>query len=222
MEKYHLVTLNNLEYVVFDFKYASIKVNGVDVFFLLGRKNIKVKDPKIGEIYIRVPSWVEMQDLFQSSCQYNIMTKEYDVNEDFYRDNKIIKICSKIVDADGNITVMNKWVCEKLPPLFGQLIIEKVDEIIGVYYIGTGLSKEEEEKLSFDCFKYYSSIYKMGAGKNVVIPPVPIPVLLMNICKAFNCTPDIARKICKRDIDMTMIAKEQENICKNPSLIGLA
>jgi hypothetical protein len=36
----------------------------------------------------------------------------------------------------------------------------------------------------------------------------------------FNCTPDVARKISKRDIDMTVIAKEQEHICKNPGFIG--
>jgi len=225
-DKFNVVTINNIEYIIYPFKYASVKYNGRDVFFLLEGNKLKVKKPQIGEIYIVVPSWVEMQDLYQSSCILNMMTQEYNVNEDLYRDNKIKKLCSKLAYSNGDIMLMTGDACQNLHPTLAQFIMEKVDEVVRLYYMGTGLSGEEGDKLSFDCYKYFRSIYKKGlpgnsVGTKVIIPPVPIPVLLMNICKIFNCTPDIARKISKKDIDMTMIAKEQENICKHPSLIGL-
>jgi len=221
MENYKIIEINNLEYAVYPFKYLCFKQNGREVFFLIEGKNIKAKDVKIGKIYIKIPSWVEMQDLYQASCLQNMMTKVYEADSDLYRDNKIKKLCFKIVDSEGSVTLMDGGVCNGLYPILAQFIIDKINEIMSIYYIGTGLSKDEEEKLSFDCFKYYSSIFKRGAGKNVKIPPTPIPVLLMSICKSFNCTPNVARKISKRDIDMATIAREQENICKHPSLIGL-
>jgi hypothetical protein len=141
MKETRKIIINNLEYVVYSFKYSIVKVKNTEVFFLLENKNIKVKHSKTGEIYIRVPSWVEMQDLTQSSCKLNMMTKEYDLDEDLYRDNKIKKFCFKISDEDGNMYQMSDSFFKNLIPIFAQFLLEIIDEVIGIYYAGTGLTR---------------------------------------------------------------------------------
>jgi hypothetical protein len=94
--------------------------------------------------------------------------------------------------------------------------------VITKYYFGSGLTPERERALAYDCYKYFSAIEKAKRGdEKIVIPPCPGIIMLVQVCEMFDCTPDIARKIPKRDIDMILIAKEQESICKNhPDWIG--
>ena len=221
MYKEKVLTINNLQYIVFPFYYVTSFKNGKDRFVFINDKDVDKKKCKKGEIYLLMPTWVEMQDIYQSSSERNIMTKKYELNHQRLKLNKITRLCMKIIDGRGESHVMSKDMFEKMNVPLSQFILMKADEIIDKYFVGTGLSKGEEKSLSYECYKYYSAVQKRRAGKNSPVPPCPAPVLLMDICKTFNCTPDTARRISKRDIDMMMIAQEQEEHCKNPNLIGM-
>jgi len=218
--KERIVKINNLDYLVVPFKYVTGFIDEKELFFLLEGVG-KVRNYKVGEVYIIIPSWVEIQDLYQSSSEKNIMTKKYEVNNSWLRINKIKKLCSKISDAEGRVYLIDEYFALNVHATLGTFIVSKVDKVISDHYMGSGLSKEEEKEMAEECYKYYSAVYKERAGKSVTIPPCPGPVLLMSVCKTYNCTPDIARKISKRDIDMLMIAREQENLCQDSNIIGL-
>lgn len=220
MKENRIIETNNLRYMICEFNYILDYYDENEVFFLLDEK-FKIKGQKTGEIYILIPSWLEMQDLYQRSSKYNIMLKTHEIDEDLLVNNKIRVLCSKIVDSKGKSTVMSHDVVSNLHSTLAQFILDTTDEVIEKYYVGTSLNKEEHNDLTDDCFKYFSSVGKKRMGrKNVNVPPVPAPVLLMRICKMFNCTPDIARKISKRDIDMIMISREQESLCEDPAVLG--
>ena len=214
-----IIKINNLQYCVYDFLYVTGFMSGEERFILIRNNNIKKKCKK-GEIYILIPSWVEMQDIYQSSSERNIMTKKYELNYSKLKMNKIAHLCRKVIDGDGVVHIFTKKMISKMNVSFAQFVLTKIDDIIDKYYVGTGLTHAEEKELSHECYKYYNAIYKNRSGKIVQIPPCPAPVILLDVCDRFSCTPDIARNISKQDIDMMMIAKEQENICKNPYLIG--
>ena len=217
------IHINNVHYEVFEFQYISGKYSGVDIFVLLEDLIAENKKHLIytGEIYILVPSWVEMQDLRMCSCKMNLMTREYEVDNDAIEYNKIFKFCTKIVDHNGEPFMMTEDRADELYPSLARFIGEKIDEVIYKYYFGTGLSNEEEKKLSSACYKYYSTSNKVAQGvQGVTVAPAPGIVSLLNICELFNCTPDVARKISKKDIDSISIAYSQKNLCNNPSTIG--
>lgn len=218
MEKEKIIEINNLKYIIYEFRYILDYYNGKQVFFLLD-ENFNIKGSKRGEVFILIPCWLEMQDIYQSSSEYNIMTKDYDINEHLFVMNRVRRLCLKIVDEDGKSEIIGgdaSW----LHPTLGQFIEEKVEETVERFYSGSGLSKKEGDRLKYDCYKYFSAMQKNALGKRAIIPPVPSPILLMRICKIFNCTPDVARKISKKDIDMVMISREQEDLCQNPAALG--
>ena len=217
-----IININNIDHAIVPFKYVSGVRNGRKFFIFLENISKKfIRNYKIGKIYILIPSWVEMQDVYQSSSEENIMTRKFEINFDFLKINKIGRLCVKIEDAEGGVLLLSKKEVNKLEPSLAQFILSEIDDIINKHYLGSGLSKGEEKELAYECFKYYRAIKKQQAGKKVVIPPCPGPVLLMNVCKTFSCSPDVARNISKRDIDLIMLAKEQESICEDPRLIGL-
>jgi len=60
--KERIVKINNLDYLVFPFKYVTGFFDEKELFFLLEGVG-KVRNYKVGEVYIIIPSWVEIQDL---------------------------------------------------------------------------------------------------------------------------------------------------------------
>lgn len=219
--KDNIIEINSLRYIVYEFNYIFDYHNGNEVFFLLD-ENFNIKGQKTGEVYIVIPTWLEIQDIYQSSSRYNIMTKEYDIDDDLYEFNKVQKLCFKIVENGEKTIYINGENVECLYPTLGEFVSDMADDAIGRFYTGTGLSSEESKKMSDDCYKYFRSIYKESLGGIYsVTPPQPAPVLLARMCEIFNCTPNVARRISKRDIDMIMISREQKDICQEPSAIGL-
>ena len=98
----------------------------------------------------------------------------------------------------------------------------EIDNLIEKNHNGDGLTKEESNELAYDCYKYYSASNKKQSGNNTSeIPVPPAIVVLKHVCEMFHCTPDVARRISKRDIDMMSVANEQQSICREPSAIGL-
>ncbi len=222
MRKDEIIRINNLDHVVIQFKYVSGIRKGKPYFILLEEFNEnRIKNYKNGKIYIIIPSWVEMQDVYQSSTEKNIMTNKYELSFDKLKMNKISKLCVKIETAEGEVFLITKKKIQKMHPIFVQFILKEIERVISTHYVGSGISKEEEKEMAYECYRYYSTMKKKQMGKKVTVPPCPGPILLMNICNTFNCTPDVARKISKRDIDLIMLAKEQESICEDPRVIGL-
>jgi hypothetical protein len=215
------VSINKIDYEVIKFYYIDGKYNGDDYFSLLDECSKENSKIKCGEIYILIPGWVEMQDLYQKSSEQDIQTKKYVINLQKLRMNKIKLFCIKIVDNESKSHFINDELINNMYPSLGNFILRCIDDVISVYYMGSGMSSEMEKQLAYDCYRYYSAIEKKRHGKDVIIPPCPGVVMMLNICQMFDCTPDIARNISKKDIDMILIAKEQENLCKNnPDIIG--
>ncbi len=221
---FETVCINNIYYEVFDFRYISGIFNGDNEFILLENVNFQIDKEKIktGKIYIVIPSWVEMQDLYQCSSRKNPMTLQYEVCSEKMNENKIYKLCPKIIDENEKTLIMSKVVAENLYIDLIEFISEKIDEVIHRHYVGIGLSKEEQKILEYSCYKYYAACQKQVRGEyQVVLPLAPGAVVLLNICDIFNCTPDVARRISKKDIDMITIAKNQKDITKNPQMTGM-
>jgi len=217
----HVVNISNVDYALIEFKYLYQKTKECESFFLLENSFFNPKKYFIGKAYILIPSWVEMQDLYQSSSELNIMTNKYEVESEKLKNNKLVKFCSKLVNHENDTFLIDSDFIYDLDPQLGHFLLRKIDEVIDEFYSGSSLSEEEEKELANRCYKYYSAINKRGYGKKVKIPPPPGVVLLREICQHFNCTPDVARRISRRDIDMMQIAKEQENLCSHPGMIGL-
>jgi hypothetical protein len=218
------VTMQNIEYEVVQFKYMKYSVESEEFIVLLENPDwsIEGKGFEIGELYIQIASWVEMQEIARMSMTKNIMTSKYELDRNEYMYNKIKVLCRKIVEADGTTHFFSDKIMENIDIDMGFFIARNVDLTIIKYYTDTGLSVEQEKELNLACYDYYAAVYKKAMGKeNVSIPPAPGIVSLMGICEIFDCTPDVARKISKRDIDAIGIAKEQESICRNhPEMLG--
>ena len=217
------ICINNVHYEVFNFKYVFGKFNGSEEFILLEDIEYEIDEKKVsnGKIYIIIPSWVEMQDLYQCNSEKNPMTQKYEVNVDKMNMKKTYKICTKIIGEDNDVLIMSRFAVENMCIDLVYFINEKIEEVIYKYYIGTGLSEEEQKDLEYDCFKYYTACQKRARGEhNVSMPFAPGAVSLLNICDMFGCTPDVARKISKRDIDMIAIARNQKDFTSNPVTTG--
>ena len=117
---------------------------------------------------------------------------------------------------------MDRDLAENLHPSFAIFILNKIDDVIIKNYEG-GLTGEEAKDLANDCYKYFSSLKKKQLGEEgIAVPEPPSIVILFRICEMLKCTLDEAKKMSKRDIDAIMVMREQENICSNPSLIGMS
>jgi len=217
----HVVNISNIDYALIEFKYFHKRIKDNEIFFFLENFPPPIKKYFIGKAYILIPSWVEMQDLYQSSSELNIMNQKYEIEPEKLRNNKLSRLCSKLVSHENETFLVDSDFIYDLDPQLGHFLLRKIDEVINEFYSGSSLSEEEEKELANRCYKYYSAINKRGYGKNVKVPPPPGVVLLMDICKKFNCTPDVARKISRKDIDMMQISQEQENLCAHPGMIGL-
>lgn len=214
--------INNVEYEVFKFPYLFGEMNGEEYFILLDYDEVEGNKVFWGELYILIPSYVEIQDLFQMSSEKDIRTGKYEISDSKLKRSKMLLLCSKIIDHRGASYMMDKDFHDNLYPSFAGFIVYKIENVLDKYYIGSGLTKEREKQLVMACYKYYKAIYRSRAGHTEVIPPSPGIIYLMNVCEMFSCTPDVARKISKRDLDMIMIAREQKDICENcPSMIGM-
>lgn len=175
----------------------------------------------VGKAHLLVPSWIDMYGIERKSTKSDPYTEGRVIwLPEKIRINKILKFLKLLIDHTGRVYFINRKFIENLDPSLGSFLTEKIDDLIDEF-VGDGLSKEEQKDLSYECFNYFSAVEKVRSGKeNVDIPPTPECVLLERICKEFNCTPNIARQMSKRDIEMFLIMREQENICKNPIIAG--
>ena len=213
--------IGNLDYEIVNFFIlynSDDDCSNVVVFdeYSIIKKGINKKKCKL---YILIPSWFEMQDIIQKSSEKNIMTKKYEINQLSFRFNKI-RVLIKKIDIEGEQIYLTNDMIRRMNIEFASFVSYCVDNVISKYYVGTGLIEDEARELSNDCFKYYKSKFDISIGKNAVVPPCPSAIILMNICEIFNCTPDVARKIDRKDIEMFFIAKSQQEICNDPSNIG--
>ena len=222
LDKSKTISIDNINYEVFTFKYYSGIYNGEDYFVLLDDFNIEGKHCHLGELYIIVPSYIEYQDIFQLGSWQNAMTRQYEINPDKIKMAKLMVLCLKIIDNENKVYLPSEDLFNNISIDFGTYILEKIEYVINKYYSGSSLSDERVAQLELACFNFYKAVEKRKHGQNVVVPPAPGVVNLLNVCEMFNCTPDKARKISKRDIDMISIARQQKNICETmPERIGL-
>ena len=223
MDKSKLITIDGIDYEIFEFKYYSGEYNNSEQFILFEDDDfVKGKNCFSGELYIVAPTYIEFQDLYQMSSTMNAMTRQYEVNLGKIKMAKLLVLCSKIIDHEGQVHFPSEDFFLNMDINFAEFILRKIEYVINKYYTGSGLTEEQEQKLELACFNYYKNLEKKRHGKEVVIPPAPGVVSLLRVCEEFNCTPDKARKISKRDIDSIFIAKQQKNICETKhDMIGL-
>ena len=222
MSDYIVEEIDNTPYAIFEFKYIENEKH----FILLediNKNKINLSKVKIAKVYIRIPSWIDIQDLRCMSSYLDIKPKvnKYVVDEDVLKISKIKVLCWKIIDAKNRVYIPKVQEIKELDYDLFYYILNKIDIIISEYYLGNGLDDETYDIISDDCFRYYKAVYKQALlDENTILPPQPGAVALKNLCEHFKCTPNEIRKINRRDLDMILIAKTQDNICQNTSLIG--
>jgi len=220
-EKFHDKRIDSSYKVFcFDFFYDT----GNDHFFLLDNNESFPKEfISNGRIYIKVPYWTDMHDVRRKSLRSNPFNRyEFILDKSLYKINKILAFCRWIEDDDGDMFEIDRDMAENLHPSLAIFILGKIDDVIVKHYEG-GLTNEEAKELANDCYKYFSALKKKQLGKEgVAVPEPPSIVILFRICEILKCTLDEAKKMSKRDIDSVMVMREQENICSDPSLIGMS
>lgn len=213
---------------VIEFRYIYFKIDGNENFIFLEGDEPKeiLKKAHIGKVYIRIPTWVEMHDIFRISTKRDVdpavaHKKRRYIDAELFKDAKLKKLCIKFVDHEGEETIVDNDYIDELNVRLAGFVLQKIDEIISKYYTMDGISEKEAKDLSTDCYKYYSSIFRKQSGELEDVPTPPSIIILKHVCDMFKCTPDVARTISKRDIDMINIAEEQQSLCRNPGMIGL-
>lgn len=205
--KHTIIDIDHFKYAVFEMKYFYNSNNGS---FIIGNH----ENCKIAKVFIVVPSWMDIQDLRQRSAEINIVTGQYEINMDKMDNNKILYLCNKIIDQNGEVSIMNEKFLDSLNLELAYYLLHLVDFTINEYYAGSEMTVEKRKDLSKRCFDFYTAQNKKRMGQRVPIPPCPGIVLLLSICDNFNCTPDVARKISYADIEMMYIAREQEKMSR--------
>jgi hypothetical protein len=119
------VSINKIDYEVIKFYYIDGKYNGDDYFSLLDECSKENSKIKCGEIYILIPGWVEMQDLYQKSSEQDIQTKKYVINLQKLRMNKIKLFCIKIVDNESKSHFINDELINNMYPSLGNFIFDQ-------------------------------------------------------------------------------------------------
>ncbi len=220
------MTSANLErYEIFEFEYYYTENEESNHFFLI--KDIqelwKVKEDKVqtAKVYVKIPSWYEIHEISRLSAKEHPYTKERTTLPEKIKDNKLKLLLWKIEDHTGEVFYFTDTFIEELHPNLAAYFLSIINELIEREGCYDGLTDDEERALSFECFKYYSAIKKKRSGRKVKIPIPPAIVVLNRVCEMFNCTPDEARKISKRDLDQVFIANEQEYFCEDPKNVGM-
>lgn len=206
----------------FKFHYREREVGDgeviVDIF------DSKYEDPpesfKQGKVYVRNPSWAIMNDISRVSGVMNSYTKKLDIEAYKYRDQKLKKLVVKIEDAEENTTFVDEKFVDSMNPILANFILDKIDEILDWRRHETGLSKEEGRELALDVFRYLKNKKIRDSGKFALLPPMPSIMLITNLCERFHITPDEARRISPRDLEMMSIVAEQEDVINNPAKYG--
>lgn len=221
--KRRVETIQDIDFEVVPFAYLLREWNDDSLFILLDSdiEKYKGKNVLFGEIYIIIPSYIEMQDLYHFSSEKNIQTNKYELNYDWLKLNKLNYLCHKIVDHNKESHPLTGELIDNMYPNLANFIILRINEVIGKYYSGMGLTKEREDQLKYKCFNYYKAVNRKEMGyQGIIVPPPPGAVLLASVCEMFQCTPTEARRINKKDLDYIMLAKSQESFCSNPDNIG--
>lgn len=213
-------------HVYVDFYYLIIE--GGKCFILqedmVNNAKRKGFDVKIGRAMLRIPTWLDLYDIQRKSS----VRDPYDQGKSYidphkYMDNKLKALVKQIITHDGQVYNIRFEDVENMEYGLMLDLVDPINKMIDIYCPEDGLSDQEAQELSRDCYRYYSSINKKQAGDtHARVPQPPSIIILKQVCEFFNCTPNEARKVDRRDIDMMVIAKEQESICSNPSLIGLS
>jgi hypothetical protein len=212
-------------YEVFEFEYYYIENNDSNHFFLI--KEIEdyweIKKEKVekAKVFIKIPCWYDVHEISRLSAKVHPYTKERVPLPEKIKDNKLKLLLWKIEDHTGEVFYFTDKFIEDLHPNLAAFFLNKINKLIETEGCYEGLSDDEASSLSFECQKYYSAIKKRRAGRKVEIPVPPAIIVLKRVCEMFNCTPDEARKISKRDLDEIFLANEQEYYCEDPRNVGL-
>jgi len=190
-------------------------IDDIDKFFSIDSSKVKTL-----EVVIRHPTWYEIHEITRKSTVVGYFNKKKFVVREKMKDFKLKDLVIKFIDEDQTISI-NPDKIDQLIPELATYILEKIDEVIFNSGNFSGLQKEEEKELGYECFKYYSALRKKAYGVKADIPTPPAIVVLKRICEMLKCTPDEARSISKRDLESLFIAEEQEYVCKDPRACGV-
>lgn len=199
------------DFFIFKFKYylKNIGENQVAVV-----DNDLENDYKEATAIFRNPTWLEYYDISRKS--YIGFGKLKQLSKKLLDTNKLKYLLIKIVDENGEEYYPDKDFINNLSPSLGFFLLEKTNEILDQFSLNDGLSKEEADELSLDCFKYYDSQKKIQNGNPTAIKvSAPSYVILYNYCQAFNLPPDVVRKISRKDLEAFSIIAEQKEVCSN-------
>ena len=170
---------------------------------------------KKGVLHIRSPNWGIMQDIAIASGSLDPWTGELVIDNYKYKDIKIKRLLVAMEDHKGDFHKINDEKVNGMPLNLVMVISEIIDELIDMSNTGDVLSREESKELSLQCFKYFKALRKKESGKRgAKIPPPPSIISIKNICDSFNVTPDVARSISRRDLEMMNIVSEQDRLSK--------
>jgi len=220
------MSANQDRYEEIEFEYYYFEENDTNYFFLI--ENLKffweISKEKIqkAKVFIKIPSWYDIHEISRLSSRKNPYTKQRISIPEKTKENKLRMLLWKIEDHSGETIYFTKEIIEDLHPELASFFLTKINDLLHREGCFDGLSEDEERDLSLECFKYYSAIKKRRSGrKNIDIPTPPAIIVLKRICEMFNCTPDEARKISKKDMDEIFIANEQEYFCEDPKNVGI-
>ena len=178
---------------------------------------------KKAKVYIKIPTWVETHEINRLSSKKDPYLRTFSIDESKNKDIKLKLLCLKIEDDEGNVyNVDDDFVDNMHPELAVFLMKEITNESLdlGAY---DSVTKEEERKLAYECYCYFSAIEKEERGINAITIPIPPAIIIVRaVCEMLGCTPEQARSISKKDIDSLFIANEQATNCQDPRVIGMA
>lgn len=199
-----------------DFYYNFVEVDDIGNTVLTIHKDPDLDPPKHykkGKIYIKRPDWGTMNDIAAESALPAPYERKYKVEPCKHRDLKIKKLLVKIKDHEGNITDASDKFIDEMQPNLALFIADTIDDIMDKMYLGEQMTKEEVKDLSYRCHLYFKRLRQKSQGKRGVrVPPAPSIITIKQICEMFHCTPDVARTISPRDLEMMEIVAEQERL----------
>lgn len=214
--------INTSNIYLFEFYYYDID----DIFIFLGEKS-DITSAQKGKIAIRTPYWTDIYDINRMSKGVSreitptnpFGKKQVKVLPERYKDNKIKVLVEFIEDSNGEKYYINNELVERMDVDLSRFILLKIDEVIDDNPI-ISLEKDEGDRLAKDCYQYFSSLKKQKRDPKIEIPEPPSIIILLRLSSMLNRSIEEIKRMDKRDIDSIMIMNQQEQITKNPAMIG--
>lgn len=213
---------NSSSIYIFEFYYYDVD----NLFFFLGEER-ESKKALLGKVAIRTPYWTDIYDINRMSKGITREVtpdnpygkKKKTILPDKYKSNKIKVLLEYIEDSQGNRHHVTNELVECMDVDLSRFILQKIDEVIDENPI-ISLEKDEADKLSLDCYNYFAAEKKKKRDPKVEIPEPPSIVILVRLSQLLKRSIEEVKKMDKRDIDSVMIMNQQENITRNPAMIG--